>query len=87
MKKERPLVSVCVQTYNQEDYIGQCLDGIVMQETNFDFEIIVGEDDSSDRTRAICKTYQEKYPELIRLFLRKRKDAIFINGHPTGRFN
>lgn len=84
---EVPLVSVCVVTYQHKDFIRNCLDGILMQQTNFPFEIILGEDESTDGTREICQAYAEKYPDKIRLFLRSRKDVIYINQHATGRFN
>ncbi|MFL1012242.1 glycosyltransferase family 2 protein [Flavisericum labens] len=87
MSKATPLVSVSVVTYNHKDYIKQCLEGILMQQTTFPFEIILGEDESSDCTRDICIEYAEKYPDKIRLFLRSRKDVIYINGNPTGRYN
>lgn len=58
-------VSVCIVTYNQEKYIAECLESLVTQRTNFSFEIIVGEDCSTDNTRSIVKQYAEKYPELI----------------------
>ncbi|MBL0339981.1 MAG: glycosyltransferase [Bacteroidetes bacterium] len=83
----RPLVSVCIQTYQHAAFIKQCLDSIISQKTNFPFEIILGEDESTDGTREICVQYAEKYPDLIRLFLRSRKDVIKINGKETGRFN
>lgn len=82
-----PLVSVVVSTYNHSEYIAECLEGILMQQTSFPFEIILGEDESNDGTHEICKTYAEKHPEKIRLFLRSRKDVIYINGNPTGRYN
>ncbi len=82
-----PLVSVCIQTYNHAGYIVQCLDGILSQERDFPIEVIIGEDDSTDGTREICISYAEKYPDLIRLFLRSEKDKIWINGQKTGRFN
>lgn len=58
-----------------------------MQKTSFPFEIILGEDESRDGTREICKAYAEKHPDKIKLFLRSRKDVIYINGNATGRFN
>ena len=58
-------VSVCVVTYNQENYIAECLESLVNQVTNFRYEIIVGEDCSTDGTRAIVQRYVEKYPNLI----------------------
>ena len=82
-----PLVSVCVTTYQHAPYIKECLDSILMQKTDFPFEIILGEDESTDGTREICIEYAEKHPDIIRLFLRSRKDVIYINGNPTGRFN
>lgn len=85
--KNQFLVSVCVQTYQHKDYIKKCLDSILMQKTDFPIELILGEDDSTDGTRQICIEYAKKYPDIIRLFLRKRKDVIHILGKPTGRFN
>jgi glycosyltransferase involved in cell wall biosynthesis len=81
------MVSVVVTTYNHNEFIKLCLDSILMQATTFPFEIILGEDESTDRTREICKEYAAKYPEKIKLFLRSRKDVIYISGNPTGRFN
>jgi len=82
-----PLVSVCVQTYQHADYIKECLEGILMQKTNFSFEILLGEDASTDGTREICIEYAHKYPDKIRLFLHHRANNIAINGSPTGRFS
>ncbi|WP_417857399.1 glycosyltransferase family 2 protein [Xanthomarina gelatinilytica] len=82
-----PLVSVVVSTYNHHKYIDDCLKGILMQQTTFHFEIILGEDESNDGTREICLTYAEKHPDKIKLFLRSRKDVIYISGNPTGRYN
>ena len=83
----KPKVSVCIQTYNQAKYIRKCLDSVFMQETNFDFEVLIGEDDSKDGTREICIEYAEKYPKQVRLLLNDRKNVIYINGQPTGRWN
>jgi glycosyltransferase involved in cell wall biosynthesis len=83
----KPLVSVCIQTYKHEEYIKECLDSILMQKTTFDFEILLGEDDSPDDTRSICIEYAKKYPQKIRLFLHGRSNVIFINNKPTGRYN
>ena len=70
-------VSVCVVTYNQEEYIAECLDSLVSQHTNFKFEIIVGEDCSTDNTRAIVQEYVDRYPNLIvPLFYEKNVGAI-----------
>jgi glycosyltransferase involved in cell wall biosynthesis len=84
---EAPLVSVCVITYQHVNFIKTCLDGVLMQKASFNFEIIIGEDESNDGTREICLEYASKYPDKIQLFLRSRKDVIYINGTPTGRYN
>lgn len=60
------LVSVCVITYNHYNYIRQCLDGIIMQQTSFPFEIIINDDCSTDGTTEIIKEYVTKYPDIIR---------------------
>ena len=65
--KSKPKVSVAVITYNQENYIGECLQSILEQVVDFDFEIIVGDDCSTDETPSIIESFTEKYPHLIRL--------------------
>ena len=82
-----PVVSVCVQTYQHEKFIEQCLHGIVSQQTNFEFEIVLGEDQSKDETRKKCIEFAKRHPDLIRLILHDRSNQIYINGSPTGRFN
>ena len=64
---KRPLVSVNMQTYNHEKFITQAIEGVMMQETDFEYELIIGEDCSKDRTREICFEYQKKYPDKIRV--------------------
>ena len=81
------LVSVCVQTYQHSEFIRECIDSILCQETSFPFEILLGEDCSTDGTREICVDYAYKYPEKIRLFLHSREDNIHVKGKPTGKYN
>lgn len=64
-----PLVTVVCTTYNHEPYIRKCLDGFVMQQTDFPFEILVHDDASTDNTAAIVREYEEKYPHLFRTIL------------------
>ena len=82
-----PVVSVLVQTFQQKDFIGECLDSILMQQTSFDYEILIGEDGSVDGTREICLEYTNRYPEKIRLFLHHRENQIKIQGEATSNFN
>ena len=66
MKNEELMVSIRCITYNHEPYIRQCLEGFVMQKTNFKFEAIVHDDASTDGTAAIVLEYAEKYPDIIK---------------------
>lgn len=63
----RPImVTIRCMAYNQKSYIRQCLDGFVMQKTNFRFEAIVHDDASTDGTADIIREYAEKYPDIIK---------------------
>lgn len=62
-------VSVCVVTYNQEKYIEQCVRSVLEQETKYPFEIVIGDDASTDSTRDILIDLQKQYPDKIRLLL------------------
>lgn len=62
-----PLVSVIVLTYNQADTVGRTLDSILAQRCQFGIEIVIGDDASSDSTRAVCLDYARRYPEVVRL--------------------
>jgi glycosyltransferase involved in cell wall biosynthesis len=82
-----PCLSICIQTYEHVSFIRQCLEGLLLQKTTFPFEILLGDDGSTDGTRELCIAYAEKYPNKIRLFLHHRENNIKVNGSPTGRFN
>ena len=83
----KPLVSICIVTYEHIEFIKKCLHNTLSQKTTFPTEILLGEDGSTDGTREICQAYANKHPNKIRLFLRKRADVIYIGGKPTGRYN
>lgn len=85
VNKITPLVSVMVITYLHEKYIAKCLDSILNQKVNFDYEIVIGEDCSSDRTRDICIEYAKKNPNKIRLHLRDRKHTSVYNDDGSFR--
>ncbi len=59
-------------TYNHEKYIRQAIESVLMQKTNFDYELVIGEDCSTDRTKEIVLTYQKRYPNKIRTLINKR---------------
>lgn len=72
-------ISVIVVTYNQESTIGRTLDSILSQQTEAEYEIIVGDDCSADGTEAICRRYAEKYPDKIRYFRRSANMGVVGN--------
>lgn len=67
-----PKVSIFCISYNQEKYIAQTLDSFLMQKTDFAFEVIIGDDSSTDETPRIIADYAKKYPDIIKPILRKR---------------
>jgi len=67
-------VSVCVPTYNHVDYVSDCLNGILCQETTFAFEILVRDDASQDGTQEVLKHFQSLYPDIIQLTLNEHNE-------------
>ena len=61
-----PLVSIDCITYNHAPYLRQCLDGMVMQQTDFRFEILIHDDASTDGTQDIIREYEARYPDIIK---------------------
>lgn len=66
MKDNCPWVSISCITFNHAPYIRQCLDGFMMQQTNFPFEVLIHDDASTDGTTEIIKEYEAKYPDIIK---------------------
>lgn len=66
--EKNPKISVLMCTYNHEQYIAQAIEGVVNQKCDVPFELLIGEDCSTDGTRKVVQQYAEKYPEIIRPF-------------------
>jgi glycosyltransferase involved in cell wall biosynthesis len=66
MNQLKPLVTINCTTYNQEPYIRQCIEGFLMQKTNFPFEVLIHDDASTDKTAEIIREYEVKYPDIIK---------------------
>ena len=64
---KNPVVSVVMITYNHEPYIRQAIDSILCQKADFEFELVIGEDCSIDKTREICFEYQNLHPDKVRV--------------------
>ncbi len=79
----KPVVSVYTITYNHEKYIAESIDSFLIQETDFPFEIVIGEDCSTDGTRKIIEEYVEKYPNIIKLITSENNVGMQANGQRT----
>ncbi len=81
MKKENesPLLSVCLITYNHVKYIEQAIVGVLMQQVNFPWELIIADDCSTDGAREILVNYQKQHPELIKLILQEENVGAYKN--------
>lgn len=71
MDKNDIIVSILCLAYNHEKYIRQCLEGFILQKTNFAFEVIVHDDASTDNTAQIIKEYELKFPHIIKPIIQK----------------
>lgn len=65
------MVSVCCLVYNHEKYLRKCLDGFIMQKTNFKFEVLIHDDASIDNSAEIIREYEKKYPDIIKPIYQK----------------
>jgi glycosyltransferase involved in cell wall biosynthesis len=72
-------VSVVMLTYNHGPFIADAIEGFLMQKTDFPCELVIAEDCSTDDTRAVIRTYWERYPDRIRVLLNRRN----IGGRQT----
>lgn len=87
----RPKVSVCVITYNHAKYIGECLRSILEQQTKFEFEIIVGDDGSTDGTRGVIESLAALHPGRIRALLHDphiggTKNMMAVHNEARGKY-
>lgn len=72
-------LSVVVSCYKQENYIADCLNSILSQKVNFDYEIVVADDFSPDKTREVILQFHQKYPEKIRLLFQEKNVGAAFN--------
>ena len=71
-EENKPLVSVAITAYNHAKLLPKALDSVLQQRTDFRFEIALGDDCSTDDTIAVARSYQTRYPEIIRIFERTK---------------
>src|SRR5690554_4305235 len=75
-----PMVTVRTSTYQHGPYIQDCIEGVLMQKTNFPIEFIIGEDFSTDGTRDIVFEYAKRYPDIIRVITADYNVGSKANG-------
>src|ERR1700744_2724264 len=76
----KPLVSVLMITYNHAEYLADAIEGVVSQECDFPFELIIGEDASKDESRSIALAYQLRYPAIVRVIHSASNVGMNANG-------
>lgn len=76
-------ISVCIITYNHEKFIAQTLEGILMQKGDFELEIIIGEDCSTDATADIIRNYEQRFPDIIKPIYNKKNLGPSKNAYQT----
>lgn len=69
---EVPILSIYIPTYNHENYIRKAIDSVLMQKTTYLYEVLVGEDASTDNTKKILKEYEKEHPNKIKVFYREK---------------
>lgn len=87
MNDNDPLISVVVPTFQHARFIEECIESILAQDFNQPWELLIGEDGSTDGTREICLRIAEAHPGRVYLLLNDVDDKVFIDGKPTGRRN
>ena len=76
------LLSVCCLAFNHDNYIRKCLEGFVMQRTDFEFEVLIHDDASTDKTADIIREYESKFPNILSLFTKKKINSRRAYGSP-----
>lgn len=84
-------LSVVVSCYKQESYIAACLESILTQEVNFDYELIIADDCSPDKTREVIQEFHGKYPEKIKLLFQEKnvgaaRNYIAVHNLAAGEY-
>ena len=89
-----PVVSIVCLAYNHDRFIGECLDGLLMQETTFPVEILIHDDASTDRTAEVIHRYEVLYPQIIKPIYQtenqyskvKHPDVVFMFPRAKGKY-
>ena len=91
MNDENIMLSIKILAYNHEKYISKCIDSILSQKTEYAYEILIGEDCSSDGTKRIIEEYEKKYPDIIKVIYHEKncgctKNAYALDVKARGKY-
>lgn len=86
LANKKPMVSISMLTYNHENYIEQAIKSVLMQEVDFDYQLIIGEDCSTDNTRNIVIKYAQSYPDKIIAILHDKNVGMKENTFTVRKF-
>ena len=80
-QSHKPLISIAMPVYNHGKFIAMALDSVLMQKTDFDYEIVIGDDCSTDNTRDILLSYKAQHSQKITLLLAEKNRGVFENAY------
>lgn len=88
---ETPLVSIVMIAYNVENYIAEAIESVLSQDVDFTYELVIGEDCSTDCTLQIALQYQSKYPNIIHVLQREKNlgltpNCVDTHNHCKGKY-
>ena len=92
MKKD-VMVTVIITAYNHEKYIEQAIQGILDQKTEYEYELVIHDDASTDGTQDIIRAYEKRYPDKVKsiiekenLFSQGKLGAVFYDSRLAGKY-
>ncbi len=91
MGNDEVMLTVKMLAYNHEKYIAQAIESVISQKTKYRYELLIGEDCSTDATREIIKRYRDQYPEIIHVIFHKQnmgctKNSYSLDIHARGKY-
>ena len=91
MDNREIMVAISLICYNHAPFLRKCLDSILMQKVNFRYQVVVGEDCSTDNSREILKEYEEKYPDIFVMIYNEKNlgpsgNSINVKKRLTGKY-
>ncbi|MFZ4520782.1 MAG: glycosyltransferase [Bacteroidales bacterium] len=74
-----PTIGVCMVTYNQQSFIGECIESVLNQQSDYRIVMFIGDDCSNDETYSVCQRYRDRHPDVIRIIRNERNLGLVSN--------